>query len=125
MLYNEKLRVSETDLDKLSIHSAKLNEADIDLYGWITDDGINNAVGLAWLGSACTSGDATCTPGNPYNECWAKTSVTQGPSRQQAIIETAEVSCFCFLILIAPWYFILPITFLLFIFIAHRRWLMR
>ena len=52
------------------------------MYAWIVD-GSGSYTGLAWLGSACYTGTGR----------WSKTSVTRGPSRWNAIIETSEVSC--------------------------------
>ena len=52
------------------------------MYAWIVD-GSGSYTGLAWLGSACNTGTGR----------WSKTSVTRGPSRWNAIIETSEVSC--------------------------------
>ena len=60
---------------------AELNENNIDMYTWIVD-GSGKYTGLAWLGSACHTG----TGG------FSKTSVSKGPSRRNAIVETAEVS---------------------------------
>ena len=54
----------------------KLNEPDVDLYAWIVNSG--SYTGIAYLGSAC--------------EIRRKTSLTRGPSRGNAIVETAEVS---------------------------------
>ena len=60
--------------------SATLNESDIAMYAWIVDGGGIN--GLAFTGSACRIGSGESS----------KTSMTRGPSRYDAIIETAEVS---------------------------------
>ena len=79
MLYDEVIAVNITNLKKLSTISAELNETDIALYSWVVDGG--GANGLAYTGSACYSGTGERS----------KTSVSQGPSRYNAIIETAEV----------------------------------
>ena len=51
------------------------------MYAWVVDGGGDN--GMAWLGTACKTGSGEKS----------KTSMTRGPSRFNAIIETAEV-CF-------------------------------
>ena len=79
MLYDEVIAVNITNLQKLSTISAELNETDIALYAWVVDGG--GANGLAYTGSACYSGSGERS----------KTSVSRGPSRYNAIIETAEV----------------------------------
>lgn len=80
MLYNNVLAVNYTELNELSRVSSELNETDIALYAWIVDGGGSN--GLAYTGSACFSGNGERS----------KTSISRGPSRYNAIIETAEVS---------------------------------
>ena len=82
LLYNEVLTVSGDDLDKLSEMTRELNDDSVDLFVWVVD-GSGAYTGLAWLGAACKTGYGT----------HSKTSVTRGPSRYNAIIETAEVSC--------------------------------
>ena len=57
-----------------------MNETDVALYAWIVDGG--GANGLAYKGSACFAGTGERS----------KTSLTRGPSRYDAIIETAEVN---------------------------------
>ena len=79
MYYDEKLSVNDTNLFKLSSKAAELNESDISMYAWITDHG--GAFGLAFLGAACHVGSGSRS----------KVSITRGPSRYNAIIETAEV----------------------------------
>ena len=79
MLYDEFLSVNYTNLNKLSRISSELNETEIALYAWIVDGRGSN--GLAYTGSACYSGTGQRS----------KTSITRGPSRYNAIIETAEV----------------------------------
>ena len=86
MTYDDELTVSGNHLDIISAHSAGLADDSIDMYIWIVD-GSGPYTGMAWLGSACYTGSATCT-----RNCYAKTSLTRGPSRRNAIIETAEVS---------------------------------
>ena len=113
------LTVSNGDLNKLSAKTAELNDNDIAMYAWVTD-GSGSYTGLAWLGSACVTGTGT----------FSKTSVTRGPSRYHAIIETAEVSCCRFLIRIIPWYFFFECEMIRFcqyhcIFTLYRHWLMR
>ena len=79
MLYDEVLSVNYTNLNKLSEISAELDEKDIALYAWVVDGRGSN--GLAYTGSACYSGTGRRS----------KTSLTRGPSRYNAVIETAEV----------------------------------
>ena len=64
---------------KLSAKTAELNDEEVNLYAWIVDGGGDN--GIAWLGSACKTGSGENS----------KTSLVRGPSRYNAIIETAEV----------------------------------
>ena len=85
MLYNEVLTVSNDDLYKLSDRTAEENDDSVDLMVWVVD-GSGPYTGLAFLGAACDSGSTEYTSSS-------KTSVTRGPSRYNAIIETAEVSC--------------------------------
>ena len=80
MFHNESLAVTFNNLKKLSDKTAIWGENDIAMYAWIVDSG--GANGMAWLGAACKSG---------YGEK-SKTSITRGPSRRNAVIETAEVS---------------------------------
>ena len=80
MLYDEVLAVNVDNLNKLSKISAELNETDVALYAWVVDGG--GANGLAYKGSACFAGTGERS----------KTSLTRGPSRYDAIIETAEVN---------------------------------
>ena len=56
-----------------------MNDEEVNLYAWIVDGGGDN--GIAWLGSACKTGSGENS----------KTSLVRGPSRYNAIIETAEV----------------------------------
>ena len=56
-----------------------MNDDEVNLYAWIVDGGGDN--GIAWLGSACKTGSGENS----------KTSLVRGPSRYNAIIETAEV----------------------------------
>ena len=70
------LTVSSTDLGICRTEVEALNESDVDLYAWICD-GSGSYTGLAWVGTACSTS--------------YKTSITRGPSRYNAIIETAEV----------------------------------
>ena len=79
MFYNKVLAVNFTELHELSTVSSDLNETEIALYAWIVDGGGSN--GLAFTGSACYSGTGERS----------KTSMSRGPSRYNAIIETAEV----------------------------------
>ena len=79
MFYNETLSVNPTNLRKLSTKTKELNEDEVDMYAWIVDGGGDN--GVAWLGAACKTGTGE----------QSKTSLTRGPSRYNAIIETAEV----------------------------------
>ena len=69
------LRVSRLGLS-VTADQVEINEPDVDLYAWITNGGGSN--GIAYTGGACSVR-------------W-KTSLTRGPSRYNAIIETAEVS---------------------------------
>ena len=80
MFHSETLRVTSNNLRKLSKKTADWGENDVALYAWIVDGGRAN--GMAWLGAACKSGSGGMS----------KTSITRGPSRRNAIIETAEVS---------------------------------
>ena len=77
------LTVTQGDLNTLSKKTFALKDYDIDMYAWIVD-GSGKYTGLAWLGMACDNGKYR------YPRC--RTSVTRGPSRYNAIIETAEVS---------------------------------
>ena len=79
MFYNETLPVNLESLRKLSAKTAELNENEVNMYAWIVDGGGDN--GIAWLGSACKTGTGENS----------KTSTVRGPSRYNAIIETAEV----------------------------------
>ena len=80
LFYDDALDVTHDNLVKLSAKTAEYNESDVDMYAWIVDGGGDN--GMSWLGTACKTG----------NGGKSKTSVTRGPSRHNAIIETAEVS---------------------------------
>ena len=80
LFYNDTLAVTLDNLKKVSEKTAELGENDVALYAWIVDGG--GANGMAWLGSACEHGSGGKS----------KTSITRGPSRQNAIIETAEAS---------------------------------
>ena len=80
MFYNNTLAVNFKNLKKLSVKTAEYNEDDVDMYAWIVDGG--GANGLAWVGTSCKTGSGESS----------KTSLTRGPSRYNAIIETAEVS---------------------------------
>ena len=82
MFYDEKLAVTLNNLKKLSVKTAEYNESDVDMYAWIVDNGGDN--GISWLGTACKTGTGEKS----------KTSITRGPSRHHAIIETAEVSVY-------------------------------
>ena len=79
LFYNETLPVNLESLRKLSAKTAELNDEEVNLYAWIVDGGGDN--GIAWLGSACKTGSGENS----------KTSLVRGPSRYNAIIETAEV----------------------------------
>ena len=77
--YPEPLSINHDNIEKLSSFTAEMNEPDVALYAWITDNqGMN---GLAFTGTACNVG----------SEEKSKTSMTRGPSRYDAIVETAEV----------------------------------
>ena len=78
LFYNDTLSVTLNNLIKVSKTTADLNEDDVAMYAWIVDGGGDN--GLAWLGTACKIGSGRKS----------KTSICRGPSRQNAIIETAE-----------------------------------
>ena len=80
MFHNEPLAVTFTNLKKLSNKTADWGEKDVAMYAWIVDGG--GANGMAWLGAACKIGSGEKS----------KTSITRGPSRRNAVIETAEVS---------------------------------
>ena len=80
LFHNEPLAVTLNNLRKLSNKTADWGENDVAMYAWIVDGG--GANGMAWLGAACKSGSGGIS----------KTSITRGPSRRNAIIETAEVS---------------------------------
>ena len=77
--YPEPLSINHDNIEKLSSFTAEMNEPDVALYAWITDNGGDN--GLAFTGTACNVGSMENS----------KTSMTRGPSRSNAIIETAEV----------------------------------
>ena len=78
LYYPERLAINPDNIEKLSSFTAEMNEPDVALYAWITDNAGMN--GLAFKGTACHVG-----PGK------TKTSMTRGPSRWDAIVETAEV----------------------------------
>ena len=80
MEHAEVLSVDD-DLLTVSDLTIQMNNDDADLVAWIVDTGDYN--GYAYLGSACQYGKTG----------WgqSKTSITRGPSRTNAIIETAEV----------------------------------
>ena len=80
LFYDDTLAVNLDNLKRLSVKTAELNESDVDMYTWVVDGGGDN--GLAWVGTACKTGSGEKS----------KTSLTRGPSRYHAIIETAEVS---------------------------------
>jgi hypothetical protein len=79
LYYDDTLAVTLDNLKKVSVKTAEYNETDVDMYAWIVDGGGDN--GMAWLGTACKTGSGEKS----------KTSITRGPSRHNAIIETAEV----------------------------------
>ena len=82
MFYNDTLAVTFENLEKLSVKTAEYNEDGVDMYAWIVDGG--GANGMAWVGTACETGLGDTS----------KTSITRGPSRYNAIIETAEVNLY-------------------------------
>ena len=82
LFYDDTLAVTITNLEKLSAKTAEFNESVVNMYAWIVDGGGDN--GMAWLGTACKTG----------NGRKSKTSMARGPSRHNAIIETAEVSVY-------------------------------
>ena len=70
--------MNQAGLQATNVVVQNLNEADVDLYAWISDT--LHYAGIAWVGTACRSSGGY------------KTSLTGGPSRSNAIVETAEVS---------------------------------
>ena len=69
---------TELGLEETASEVKKLNDPDVDLYAWITDGG--DGAGRAYIAGACDS------------RRHRKTSLTKGPSRRNAVVETAEVS---------------------------------
>ena len=78
MNFSRDLSVTSDNLKELKKHTENVKDDEIDLYVWLVD-GAGSYTGYGYIGSACDS---------HYGQ---KTSMTRGPSRSNAIVETAEV----------------------------------